>query len=56
METSPPNMALLCVPNFTVTNSQNVLPISAEPPLSTLITVIPSDSSPEKIITVFPGP
>ena len=42
-------MTLLCVPNFTVTNSQNVLPISAEPSFSTLRTVIPFDSSPEKI-------
>jgi hypothetical protein len=49
METAPPNMALLCVQNFTVINSQNVLPISAEPSFSTLRTVIPSDPSPERI-------
>jgi hypothetical protein len=51
METAPPNMALLCVPSFSVTSSQNVLPISATPSFSTLRTVIPFDSSPEKITT-----
>jgi hypothetical protein len=49
METAPQNMALLFVPSFSVTNSQNMLPISAEPSLSTLRTVIPSEFSPEKI-------
>jgi hypothetical protein len=48
METAPRNMALLRVSSFSVTNSQNVLPISAEPSFSSLRTVIPSDSSPEK--------
>jgi hypothetical protein len=48
METAPPNTVLLCVPSFSVTNSQNVLPISAEPSFSTLGTLIPSDSPPEK--------
>ena len=49
METAPPNVALLSAPSFSVTKTQNVLPVSAEPSFSTLRTVIPSDSSPEKI-------
>jgi len=49
METAPRNMALLCVLSFSVTNSQNVLPISAEPSFSSLRTVIPSDASLKKI-------
>jgi hypothetical protein len=48
MET-PPNMALVCVHSSSVTNSQNVLPVSAEHPLSTLITILSSDTSPEEI-------
>ena len=49
METARPNMALVCVPSTSVTNSQNLLPISAEPSLNTLSTVPPSDTSPEEI-------
>jgi hypothetical protein len=30
MEIAPPNMALVCVPSTAVINSQNVLPLSAE--------------------------
>jgi hypothetical protein len=48
METAPPDVALLSVLSFSVTKSQNVLPVSAEPSYSTQRTVIPSDSSPEK--------
>jgi len=49
METARPIMALVCVPTTSVTNSQNMLPISAEPSLSTLISVLSSDTSPEEI-------
>jgi hypothetical protein len=37
-----------CTPT-SVTDSQNVLPISAEPSLSTSSTILPSDTSPEEI-------
>ena len=50
MNTAPPNMALVCVPSCLVTNSQNVLPISAELPFTALSIVLPSDTSPEEII------
>jgi hypothetical protein len=43
METAPPNMAHVCVPSTSVAKSQNVLPISEEPSLSTLITIMPFD-------------
>jgi len=36
METTAPNMALVCVPSVAVTNSQSALPISVEPSLRTL--------------------
>jgi hypothetical protein len=49
METAHPNMAMLRMPSSSVTDSQNVLPISAEPSLSTLRTVILSDTSPEEV-------
>jgi len=45
IETAP----LVCVPSASVTNSQNVLPISAETSLSPLSTILPSDTSPEEI-------
>ena len=48
MET-PPNMALVCVHSSSVTNSQNLLPVSAEILLSTLSTILSSDTSPEEI-------
>jgi hypothetical protein len=45
METAP----LVCLPSASVTNSQNVLRISAETSLSSLSTIFPSDTSPEEI-------
>ena len=47
METAP----LVCATSASVTNSENVLPISAEPKLSTLSTllVLPSDTSHQEI-------
>jgi hypothetical protein len=49
METANPNTALVCVPSASVTISQNLLPISAEPSLGTLSTVFHSDTSPQEI-------
>ena len=49
METASPNMALVCVPSTSVTSSQNMLPTSAEVPLNTLSTILPSDIFPEEI-------
>jgi hypothetical protein len=49
METAPPDMAPICSHSTSGTNSQNVLPISAEPTLSTLNTTLPSDTSPEEV-------
>ena len=49
MEKARPNVVLVCVPTTSMTNSQNVLPISAEPSSSTLISVLSSDTSPEEI-------
>jgi hypothetical protein len=49
LETAHPNMALVCLQITSVTNPQNVLPISVEPFLSTKNTILPSDSSPEEI-------
>jgi hypothetical protein len=49
METAPPNMALVRVPSTAVTNSQNVLPVSAEPSLYTLNTILRSDAFPQEI-------
>lgn len=40
---------LVCVPSASVANSQNVLPISGEPSLSSLSTILPSDTSPQEI-------
>jgi hypothetical protein len=48
METSP-NMALVCVHFTSVTNSQNLLPISAEPSVNALSAELPSDTSGEII-------
>jgi len=42
-------MALICVLCTSVTNSQNVLTISAETPFCTLNTTFPFDTSPEEI-------
>jgi hypothetical protein len=47
--TVPPNMALVCVPSTSVTKFQNVLPISPERSLSTLSTIVSSDTSTEEI-------
>jgi hypothetical protein len=46
MEEVPPNMVLGCVHSTSVTNSQNVLPISAEPSVSILSVILPPDTSP----------
>ena len=46
MEAAPPNMAVGCVPSTSVTNSRNVLPISAEPSVSILSAILPPDTSP----------
>ena len=48
METAPPNMAPICVPSTSGTNSENVLPISAKPTISNLSTTFPSDISPKE--------
>jgi hypothetical protein len=42
-------MALFCVPSTSVTKSQNLLTISGEPSLSTISTILLSDTSPEEI-------
>jgi len=49
MDTAPPNMAVVCVPSTSVTNSQNVLLISTEPSLNTQSTKLPSKTSIEEI-------
>jgi hypothetical protein len=49
METASPNMALVCVTSTSVPNSQNVLPISAEPSLSSLSTLLPPETSSEDV-------
>ena len=49
MERAPPNMTVVCVTTTSVTNSQNVLPSSAELLLSTENSVLPFDASPEEI-------
>jgi hypothetical protein len=49
METAPPGMAPICAPSTSGTNSQNVLPISAGPSLSTLNITMLSDSSSEEV-------
>jgi hypothetical protein len=49
METITPNTAVVCVLSTSVTISQSLLPISAEPSLSTLSTIFPSDTSPQKL-------
>jgi hypothetical protein len=49
METAPANMALVCVPSTSVTNSQNMLPVTAEASLNTLSTTPFSDSYSEEI-------
>jgi hypothetical protein len=45
MENVPPNMAVVCLPSTSVTNSQNASLISAEPSLSTQSTILPSKTS-----------
>lgn len=45
MEAAPPNMALGCVPSTSVTNPQNVLPLSAEPLVSIPNVILPPDTS-----------
>jgi hypothetical protein len=52
--TAPPNMAVVCVSCTSVTNSQNVLHISAEPSLSNLSTIFLSELSPEEITSSGP--
>ena len=49
METASPNMAQVCVPPTSVIGFQNALPISAEPSLSSLNTILFSDNFPEEI-------
>ena len=49
METADPNVALVCVPSTAVINSLNVLPNSAEHPLSILSITHPSDTPTEEI-------
>jgi len=49
METTLPVMAVVCIPSISVTNSQNVLPISAELSFSIPSTILSSDTSPEEI-------
>jgi hypothetical protein len=61
MQTTPPDMAPNCVPSTSGTNSQNVLPISAEPSLSTLNITLSSDTFPEdaipfRLLNISPGP
>jgi hypothetical protein len=46
-ETAPPDMVLICELSASGTKSQNVLPVSAGPSLSTVNTMLPSDTSPE---------
>jgi hypothetical protein len=45
MEKAPPNMAMICISSTSVTNLQSVLPVSTEPPLSTLSSTLPSTTS-----------
>jgi hypothetical protein len=49
METALPIIAMVFITSTSVTKSQNVLPISAELSLSTLSTILSSDTSPEEI-------
>jgi len=49
MERALPNMTPVCVKSTTVTTLQNVFSISAKPSLSTLNTVLHSNTSLEKI-------
>ena len=49
METTLPHMVLVCVHSSSVTNSQNVLPVSAETSLSIMSTILSSDTSPKEI-------
>ena len=48
MQTAPPKVAPVCVTSTAVTNSQNVLLISAELSLRTLSRIFSSDISPEE--------
>ena len=48
METAPPNMAPICVPSTSGTNSENVLPNSAKTSIRNLSTLFPSDISPKE--------
>jgi hypothetical protein len=49
MERAPSNMTVVCVPTTSVTNSQNVLPSSAELSLPTQSITLHCDTSPEEI-------
>jgi hypothetical protein len=49
MKTVSPKVAVVCVPSVAVTNSQNVLTISAETLLNTQSILHHSDTYPEKI-------
>jgi hypothetical protein len=51
METVHLYVAPMCAPSTSEINSQDVLPISAGPSLSTLNTALPSDTSPEEVTT-----
>jgi hypothetical protein len=49
MERASSNMTVVCVTTAAVTNSQNVLPSSAELSVSTESSILPFDASPEEI-------
>jgi hypothetical protein len=49
MEVAPPDMVPICATSTAGSNSQNVLPISAGPSLSTLNTTLPSDIFPDEV-------
>jgi hypothetical protein len=50
IEMAPPSTALVCVPSSAVTNSQNLSSVLVEPSLSTLITILTSDTSLKKLL------
>jgi len=51
VETVYPNMALVRVSSTSVTSSQNVIFVSAEPALNILSTILPSETFSEEINT-----
>jgi hypothetical protein len=56
METAPPNMAPVCVPCTSVTNSQNVLPISIEPSLNHILLsdTFPAETTSSRLMKIRP--